>query len=52
MLNATTVDLASRGIMLTPGGLYQAKALGRGITFKIDPSASSGGPILGRLLRF
>jgi len=52
VLNAATVDLATQGIGLSPGGLYQARALGRGITFKIDPSAGSGGPIVGRLLRF
>ncbi len=52
ILNGATVDLASQGIELSPGGLYQARALGRGITFKIDASAGSGGPIVGRLLRF
>lgn len=47
-----TMDLSTLGVALTPGGLYQAKAQGRGITFKIDASAGSGGPVLGRLLRF
>jgi hypothetical protein len=50
-LDNATLDLAKQGIALTPGGLYQAKAQG-GITFKIDASAGSGGPILSRLLRF
>ena len=36
--NATT-DLGPLGIALTPDGLYQAKANGRGITFKIDAAA-------------
>jgi hypothetical protein len=52
VMDHATVDLAPLGISLTPGGLYQAKVAGRGITFKIDPSASDGGPLLGRLLRF
>ena len=52
VLPRATVDLAAEGIELAPGGLYQAKALGRGIIFKIDTSASGGGPIVGRLLRF
>jgi hypothetical protein len=51
-LDRVTMDLATQGIALTPGGLYQAKAPGRGITFKIDASVGSGGPILSRLLRF
>jgi hypothetical protein len=46
------MDLATQGIAITPGGLYQAKAPGRGITFKIDASAGSGGPIVSRLLGF
>jgi hypothetical protein len=52
VLPNATVDLATQGIELAPGGLYQAKAMGRGIIFKIDTSASGGGPIVGRLLRF
>jgi len=52
VMDRDTVDLAPLGITLTPGGLYQARAAGRGITFKIDSSASDGGPLLGRLLRF
>lgn len=52
VMDRATADLAPLGISLTPGGLYQAKAAGRGITFKIDPAAGEGGPILGRLLRF
>jgi hypothetical protein len=51
-MDRDTVDLAPLGITLTPGGLYQARAAGRGITFKIDSSASDGGPLLGRLLLF
>jgi len=50
-LDRTAIDLATLGISLTPGGLYQAKVPGRGITFKIDPSASGGVPVLSRLLR-
>jgi hypothetical protein len=46
------MDLATQGIAITPGGLYQAKAPGRGITFKIDASAGSGDPIVSRLLGF
>jgi hypothetical protein len=52
VLDKPTVDLSTQGVALSPGGLYQAKALGRGVFFKIDPSASSGGPVVGRLLRF
>ncbi len=52
VLDKPTVDLETQGVALSPGGLYQAKALSRGIFFKIDPSASDGGPIVGRLLRF
>jgi hypothetical protein len=48
-----TEDLARLGIALAPGGLYIAKAQGRGIVFKIDPAASAGaGPVVGRLLHF
>jgi hypothetical protein len=50
-LDRTAVDLATLGISLTPGGLYQAKAQGRGVTFKIDAAASDGVPVLSRLLR-
>ena len=52
VLSEATVDLAPLGVSLAPGGLYQAKAAGRGIIFKIDASASGGGPIVARLLRF
>lgn len=46
-------DLAALGVSLTPGGLYQAQAQGRGITFKIDLEASAGaGPVVSRLLTF
>ncbi len=51
-MDHAVIDLAALGIALTPDGLYQAKAAGHGITFKIDASAGSGGPILSRLLRF
>jgi hypothetical protein len=51
-LDRPTMDLAPLNITLTPGGLYQANSQGRGITFKVDDSAGSGGPILSRLLRF
>ena len=51
-LDHAAIDLASLDIALTPGGLYQAKAQGRGITFKVDAAASNGGTILSRLLRF
>lgn len=52
VMDRGTVDLAPLGIFLTPGGLYQAKAVGRGVTFKIDLGASNSGPVLSRLLRF
>ena len=51
-MDQAIIDLAPLGISLTPGGLYQAKAAGHGVTFKIDAGASTSGPVLSRLLRF
>ena len=52
-MSAAAQDLAATSVSLTPGGLYQAQAQGRGITFKVDPSASSGKlPLVSRLLSF
>ena len=47
-----SIDLATRHLKLAAGGLYRASVGERTIVFQISPGArSSGGPILGRLLR-
>ncbi len=47
------VDLTAQNKSLKPGGIYQARAGGRAVVFKIDPFARPGkGPLVGRLIRF
>ena len=50
---ARTRDLAKDGPALKPGGLYRVRNGDRSLVVKVDPGAgASGGPALGRLIRF
>lgn len=45
------VDLAARGVALTPSGIYMATAEGRSVIFEVAPTAMGGtAPLVGRVI--
>lgn len=52
LVRGAFLDLARVGIVLSPGGIYRAKAGAQEMVFQIDPSATAGqAPLIGRLIR-
>jgi len=45
-------DAAKNGVTLKRNGVYQARAGGRTVVFKVDSGAAEGGPLLSRLVAF
>jgi len=52
LVRGAFLDLARVGIVLSPGGIYRAKAGAQEMVFQIDPSATAGqAPLISRLIR-